>query len=77
MSGGYFSVIEWKFINCIRGKLVNLPDASKDILFKIGNTYHAGYFDTDEDNFGFYIRRDHEDDLVLAEEVDKWCYITE
>jgi len=75
VSGSDFTVVEWKFINCIRSKLVNLPESNKDILFKVGRKYYAGYFLADGDDFGFYVIREYKYDLILAEEVEKWMYI--
>ena len=72
-----FTVIEWNYTNCIRGKLVNLPDANVPIFFQANSHYFAGSFMCDDDSWGFYVNSgdSQEESLVLAEEVTKWAYI--
>jgi len=68
---------EWALVDSVEGRLVNLPDSERPVLFQYGDCVYLGVFNHDEHEFGFYTNAIiGGGDFVEAEHITKWKYLT-
>lgn len=62
--------LPFEIINTHGKRLTNLPNPHVKVIYKFGSSIYTGYFDNEEDNFGFWC----DEEFAPADNVSGWMY---